>query len=498
MSKVANGVLGDNARSYLRLNDANHFDTSQILQSKVNVAREGEEPQYEALGAIQDEGERKEGYMALEVMANTIYSMLNGTAKAGGSIKQVLSNSLNTGTFSTVVQPTVEVFMLDYIRPRLVVSNFLATTIPVGPNTSKNMIAMLRQFGLVKIEEVARDGDLPIVSPQLSEYTEQIAQATRRYGVKLEIENDLMEGDQFGVLGFLMTAIADGFRFRKELEVLKVINSTGEVLYDNMNPSNGVFGVHTAGRALDGSYNGTVTMEDFTRCFGYAMMRGTNPETILLHPFAVFNMIGDSDLRNIVAAVDANGVPPMPQDSVNWGHPFGEDFGLLLRHVGTADVTNPGNSPVPQFGNLGYGPLGVPGLDPYTNNQSSLNQYFTGRANIPGMNITIVTSPQVPIKSVSIGGQYKLVTNIYIIGDRKPVAILQEANPGILEWEDIEKEMSFMGFREKYAVVPLYQGRGIYTIKGAVIDKNYPIPERSWDVAGTVATAEPDSTAQVT
>lgn len=462
------GILGKAANKWISLTNNSAFDIEKIYNTQ--VPDPNNEGSLKKVGAF--EGEEKSQVMyAMEAAANNVYRMLNGSKRENVKIKDFVKNSLTTGTFTSVFTPTVEVFMTEYIRPRLIVSNLLATTIPIGPSMNRGLLALIRSFGLIKVQEVGKDQKLPTVTPNLSEYTDQMAISTKRYGVKLEIENELQQSDQWGILGFLFTQIADGFRFRKELEVIKVLNGTGEVMYDNITPTNGTFGVHTGGRAIDGSFNGTVTMEDIQRIIGYAAMRGNDIRYMLVHPFVIWNMIGDSDLRNIVAS----SIPASPTGNAadaGWDHPFGDQFGYLLRHVGGAKLES-GNPQIGQWGNIGLGPLGTIGPDPFTNNKEFQSQYLTGRANIPGANVTLITSPQVPITSINTGGSNKIQTNMYFIADRSPVAIMQEANPATLEWEDIEMETSYIGFREKYTVLPLYQGRGVYTVKGAVVDKNY-------------------------
>jgi len=472
------GILGKYSRDWIRIQNNVAFDRNSILNARVPS---GEKDSDEMVKVGSFDGEQRAEVMnGLEAVSNTVYRMLNGTIKPNVKIGGFVKNALNTGTFTSVFTPTVEIFLMDYIRPRLIVSNLLATTIPVGPAINRGLMALIRAFGLIKIQEVGKDQHLPIVSPNLGEYTEQMALSTKRFGVKMEIENELKNSDQWGILGYLMTQIGDGFRYRKETEVLKVLNGTGEVMYDNLSPATGTFGVHTGGRDINGAFNGTVTLEDIQRVIGYAAMRGNNIQYMLVHPFVVWNMIGDSELRNMVLGSTPLTSTPGNASQPGWDHPFGSDMGYAMRGFGGTETSFTGLSggvtnPLAQFGGLGMGPLGLLGVDPHSQNISMLNQYMQANTNIPGANVTLLTSPQVPIKSVSVGGRNLIQTNMYLISDRKPVAILQESNPSTLEWEDIEMETSFMGFREKYTVIPLYQGRGVYTIKGAVIDKNYQL-----------------------
>lgn len=425
----------------------------------------------------------------IEASANGLLRALNGETRPDYKIHELARNVLNEGTFGSIFSTAIEVFMMNYIRPQLIVSNYLARTIPVGPTLNRTMIAMVRGFGMAKISEVPRYGTYPTLQPSLNDYANQISFDTRKFGVKLEIDKDLANSDEWGVLGFLMTGIADAFRYRKEEEVIRMINSMGKVLYDNSTPTNGVFGVTTSGRGITGAHNGTVSLSDLTRCMQYASMRGMDIGFMLIHPFVVFEMFGDSELRNILGTATMAGRVPTDALQYGFGQPLGEDYAIRMRTYGADNVSGtPGN--IPQWGDtVGAGALN--GIDPYSTGISTTQAYMAMRANLPGSNITVLVTPQVPIRRAAVGGISKFITNIYLVARQQPVGVLQESNPGVLEWEDVEKEVSMMAFREKYAVIPLHQGRGVFVLKNVVIDRNYGDPIRQYTVA---ANAEPGAT----
>lgn len=407
----------------------------------------------------------------LEKSANGVYRALNGESRPDYKIRDFARNVLNEGTFGSVFSTAIEVFMMNYIRPQLIVSNYLARTIPVGPTLNRSMIAMVRGFGMVKISEVPRYGTYPTLQPSLNDYANQMAFDTRKFGVKLEIDKDLANSDEWGVLGFLMTGIADAFRYRKEEEVIRMVNSMGKVLYDNSNPAAGVFGVTTSGRGINGTHNGTVTLEDITRAMGYASMRGMDIGYMLIHPFTVFEMFGDSELRNILGTATMAGRMPAAPFNSGWDHPMGEDYAIRMRAYG-ADGVGGTTGTVWNWGEV-VGAGAVTGVDPYSAGLNTTQAYGAMRANIPGANVTVLVTPQVPIKKVTVQSREKFVTNIYLIATQKPVAILQEEQVGSIEWQDVEKEVSYMAFREKYAVIPMHQGRGVFILKNVVVDRNY-------------------------
>lgn len=478
------GIL-DRSKNWLKLEECTAFD--EINWDKVQVQMEDEKGGSTSAYFSTLSDEHKDEYRKeFEIEANALYRMLNGEVRSTKKVGEAIKNAINSGTFGTVFSTTMEVYILDYLRPQLIVSNLLANTIPVGPNINKSLIAVIRSFGQVKVSEVPRSGSLPIVAPMFAETADQIAYDIKKYGCKLEVEKEFANSDQWGMFGFLLTSIADAFRYRKELEVIKVINTTGQVMYDNASPSAGTFKVTTAGRAIDGTFNGTVALEDFIRTFAYMQQRGMQPQYILVHPFVLFNMYGDSELRAILGMSQVIGDFPMNAVQPGWDHPFGEDMAYRLRGMGGDNVASPTGN-VPKFGEIGKGPLGIPGIDPHAQSLAAINMNAIMRANIPGYNVTVIASPLVPIKQLASGQPVsgnvsKFATNIYVVADKKPVAILQKTNPAPLEWEDFEREMNMLGFREEYCTMPIYQGRSVYIMKNVVIDKNYALPQRVYQM----------------
>ncbi|OYT15271.1 MAG: hypothetical protein B7C24_13895 [Bacteroidetes bacterium 4572_77] len=467
-------------KNWFVLEEASSFNVDELEKIQVHIS-ETETKSFAEL----NHDEKTQARQMLEFEANSVLRMLNGEVKSNEKISSFIKNSLNEGTFGTVFSTAVEVFILDYIRPQLIVSNALATTIPVGSKINKSLIALIRSFGSVKIGEVPKTGTLPILNPNLAEYAEQIGFDIKKYGVKIELENDMLESDEWGIFGYLLTQIADAFKQRKEYEVLKIVNQSGEVILDNgAGMPNSSLGMGTTGMDVSGGANGTVTLDDFVKVFGYMSIRGHIPTTILVNPFLLYNMYGDSELKSIIGLSQEYGIPAGNAMEPGWNNPIGEDWGVRMRTFGPDNATPmaPGGVPVtvPGFGMAGEPGLGI---DPYAQTLSGLNMQKTFRANIPGQNITIVSSPLVPYRVVDlpyIGAgtptRPKFVTNIYVIGQTKPVGILQEQAPAPLKWTDVEKEINFMGFREKYAAVPMFQGRGVYTMKNIVVDRNYARP----------------------
>lgn len=451
-------------------------DTSVPLAKELNSMKIKTGEGYTDFVSLSDE-QKRQVINNLEASANGVLKALNGERRPGISIRDFARNVINDGTFGSVFSTAVEVFMMDYIRPRLVVSNYLARTIPVGPSFNQSMIAMVKSFGMVKVSEVSRNGSYATVQPSLNDYTSQISFGSKKYGVKLEIDQDFGKSDQWGLLGFTMTSIADGFAYRKEEEVIKIINSTGKVMYDNSNPPGGVFGVTTSGRGINGAHNGTVTIEDITRVMAYASMRGMDIGYMLIHPFAVWEMFGDSQLRSILGTATMAGRVPAPFNN-GWVNPLGEEYAIRVRTYGSDGVGNaPGN--IANWGEIvGNGPYR--GIDPYSVGLSTTHAYGVMNATLPaGATLTVIVTPQVPIRRVTISGIDKFATNIYLISRYQPVAILQEEPLGTIEWKDVEKEISYIAMREKYSVIPLHQGRGTYVLKNVIIDRNYPDPVRT-------------------
>jgi ABC-type lipoprotein release transport system permease subunit len=72
---------------------------------------------------------------------------------------------------------------------------------------------------------------------------------------------------------------------------------------------------------------------------------------------------------------------PMNAVQPGWDHPFGEDMAYRLRGMGGDNVASPTGN-VPKFGEIGKGPLGIPGIDPHAQSLAAINMNAIMRANI--------------------------------------------------------------------------------------------------------------------
>jgi len=422
----------------------------------------------------------------IDSFTTEIYNSLKYSVSSFGhgtrSFKDAVKYSIDTKTFGSTFSPAIELFIADYIRPQAILSKYLAVDIPVRGGLSQSVLATIQAMGgPTRLKEVGKGEPLPTFTPSMSRNTETMMLDIKRYGIKVPIEKELLDNDELGIIAMMFSVIGDSFLRRKEYEVLKTVNLTGKTLYDNATPSAGAFGVTTEGRDIANVLNGTLTYSDIVRSMSYASARGINIQYMLIHPFTLWQMTGDSDLQRILKGsklIGANGI-----NNAGWSHPFGE-LGPQWRFYGGDGA---GTFPPSKLNGIGeIGTAALLGVDPSQETLFTGNSYGAYNANIEGIgSIVVLVSPEVPIKEVNVGGHTKVASNIYLVGDKKPAGILMKQPVTMLEWQDIEQETSYTGFVEKYTTLPLYQGRQVFALRNIVLDKNYKYEGR-FNIAGPV------------
>jgi hypothetical protein len=275
-------------------------------------------------------------------------------------------------------------------------------------------------------------------------------------------------------LGFLLTQIADGFVLHKEQICMNVLNRMGVTIFNNKNKTLGLEGKITSGRDIDGSFNGTISLNDLMTIHTYGATRGFNYDTLLMHPFAWQMFVTNPELREIVISGSSVSSAINNSNALRGGQapgfegPFGEMWGLKMSGLGGANNTqqyySPNNAVDPYYGKLGISPASNT-LTPYgaTFNVQP-TQYWPG-------GLRVIVTPHVPWKQDTTSKKY--ITNLYFVDSQRTGVILQGEGPTTDEWEDIEREIKYIKFKNRFGVATVYQGRGVAVARNIVIDRSY-------------------------
>jgi hypothetical protein len=381
------------------------------------------------------------------------------TPKIGDELKDFLSQR----DFPMIMGPAIEVVMRQYSRVPTPVSDSIFPTIPYDGMARKINI---KSIGVIEPEEVGDGEPYPEVGSSIMDRAWMMELGIKKYGLKVGYEQELINSDNWGLLGLIYGQIYDGFKINRERRCIRVLNNMGTTIINNKTVSAGIEQRHTTGRGIDGSFNGALGLDDVTAGFTYGYMRGYNYSIMLIHPFAWRMFISNPELSEVFAKSAA----PMPMGSGAPGFdgPFGEAFGYKLSHLGGQNPTGgqyaANGSVDPILGKLGIG-MGTNTLTPY---YSSFNLSPNGL--FPG-SMRVILTPHVPFVQDTTTKKY--ITNVYMIDPTKTGIILGDRGPVTDEWSDKEREITYTKFRMRDAISMTHQGRGVAVFRNIVIDRSY-------------------------
>src|SRR6185436_6762332 len=275
---------------------------------------------------------------------NTFVDLLEGRKPIGmkvPTIKDAFRDYLSAKDFPFTFGPAIEVMMRNYIMPQILVSREVFTSVPY---TGQRDQVNIRSFGPINIKEIGRNEPYPEVGPSVVDKAFRMALDITKYGAKLAIEDELYESDNWGILGFLMRQVMDGFVLHEEAMAMNLLNKMGTTIFNNAIPSAGIEQKITSGRGIDGNFNGSITLNDMMSAWAYGNTRGMNYSVLLMHPFAWQMWAVDPELREIMVVGNQvtsalNSARMGGKMAQGFESPFGEMFGYRMSGLGGQNAT---------------------------------------------------------------------------------------------------------------------------------------------------------------
>lgn len=269
-------------------------------------------------------------------------------------------------------------------------------------------------------------------------------------GVAIKVTEEMIRYSQFDVIGMHLRAAGRALARHKEVKIFNMIKALGVCVFDNANPTRSLKGV-TTGRSLDGSPNGSVTMDDIFDCFAQVMTQGFMPDTLLMHPLTWVMFVKDPTLRAF-AMMNGGGT-----FFANWTGQVNQQYAANASQGGLGigagqNIAEGGNA-----AGLAASPLTA--YNPQMNSGPVIPGYL-------GMSFRIIVSPLVPFDP------RRKLTDIFMFDSRELGALIVDEEVTTEEFVDPKVELRKIKLRERYAVAVLNEGQGIATIKNVRVVPN--------------------------
>ncbi len=268
-----------------------------------------------------------------------------------------------------------------------------------------------------------------------------------KVGLAVKFSEEMLARSQFDVMGMHLRAAGRALARHKEEKIFNYIRASGVTVFDNLIPTQSLFGV-THGRNLRGQPNGSVVVDDIFDCWGQIVTQGYTPNTLLMHPLTWVMWVKDPVLRAF-AMQNGGGV-----FFASWtGNPAGK------APWGQGQNITPGQTPDGTTAPHSSTATSTPSYPQNINSAPVLPSY----ANVP---LAIIVSPFVWFDA------RRRLTDIYMF-DRNELGILwveEDVNSG--EWTDPARDLLKVKMREKYAISILAEGLSTGVMRNVFVRPN--------------------------
>ena len=351
-----------------------------------------------------------------------------------------LCDALSTPDASILIPKVISNVVKEAIEPLLVGTSLLQ---PIRFSAGQQIT--FPAAGAFTAEDIPEGGEYP---ERKLEVAGTVTAFIGKSGVKVRITDEMLRYSQYDVMSMHIRAAGRALARHKETKIFNMINNEGVTVFDN-----NVANKQTSGRDSAGAGNGTITLDDLLVMYSKIVQRGFVPNTLLMSPLGWLVFARDPILR---AFGFANGGPI---------------FSPLQGKPGLASQWYQGGN------NVG----------PVATAQNTSTTY----ANVPNLfpaPLRIVVSPFVSYTASS--GSTAAFTDIIMADSNELGIIVIDEEVTTEEWDDPNRDIRSIKFRERYGLGILNEGLAIAVAKNVNIVRAYDFEDAlSWQAGSGALTS---------
>lgn len=363
-----------------------------------------------------------------DMMERMVRNINGDFSKGRTSIRETLTS---TDTV-TLIPRVIEGQLREAAEPEYLATKFMNVINVEGGNNSTVYVVPI--VGEVTASEVAEDGRYNEDTVEFGTLENaQMEVRVKKIGLKIRITEEAISDSSWDILGINIRKMGTAMARYKEEWCFNSFSTHGTVVFDNdlrtQMPTAG-----TTGRAEDGSYNDTMTIEDFLDLVLAMMANDMTPTDIIMHPLAWVVFARNSMIGN--------------------GLSYGA-FGAQQVHPWGATQGTPGFA----------------GLQADEGPQKLIVSPDQVQGRLP-MGLSVSFSPFVHFdKTAKKFDMYCL--------DRSSVGVIVQKEALTTDnWSDPERDTRMLKCKERYGVGILNNGRGITVARNIAVAPTYPVPPR--------------------
>lgn len=329
----------------------------------------------------------------------------------------------------------------------------------------------------LRAEEVGAGSDLPIYNIDMGGAA-TFGTTISRHGLAVQVDPKFIHDSQYPWISLWLQLAGNALARHKEEYIFSMITALGTVVFDNATgprTTGATSGVPikgtTTGRNLNGTFNGSMTMDDIFDMYATVLLQGFIPDTILVHPMAWLMWIKDPVMREF--AIQAGG---------------GAFFGQF-----TGNAAAQSNA-FYNFNGLG---VGTGQVGTYTAGSLTGGQ----QASATGGGYNVQTSG--PVLPAYLGLPFRILvspfmnfnpgantTDILMFNSANLGAMIVAEDPHVNDWTDNRYNLTRMQIEEQYGFGILNDGQAIAVARNVSISSNeFALPARAiYDIGNTSST----------
>jgi hypothetical protein len=325
----------------------------------------------------------------------------------------------------------------------------IGTSLLQRMNYSYGQTITFPAVGALVAADIAEGQEYP--EQQLSQGGATVTASIGKSGLAVKITEEMMRYSQFDLIGMHLRAAGFALARHKEVKIFNMIRRLGVKVFDNVTPLQSVKGV-TTGRSMDGSANGSVTMDDIFDTFAQIMTQGFMPDTLIMHPLMWVAFVKDPVLRAF-ALMSGGGT-----FFANWTGNVNQQYAANASQGGVG--IGAGQNVIAPGDRAGVAtPSSLSEFSQVMNSAPQLPSYL-------GMSFKIIVSPFVPLDPKS------RLSDIYMCDSRQLGVLIVDEEVTTEEFNDPRVDIKKVKLRERYGLQVLNEGQAIGVIKNVRIIPN--------------------------
>ncbi len=353
-------------------------------------------------------------------------------------------DALSTPDASILIGRVVSNVVKEAIEPLLVGASLLHTI-----RFSAGQQITFPAAGAFTAEDIPEGGEYP---ERKLEVAGTVTAFIGKSGVKVRITDEMLRYSQYDVMNMHIRAAGRALARHKETKIFNMINTQGTTTFDN-----NVANKQTSGRDSAGTGNGTITLDDLLVMYAKIVEQGFIPNALLMSPLGWLIFARDPILR---AFGFANGGPIF--------QPMQGKPGLARSWYS---------------GGINTGP---------TAQAQNAATTFTNVPNLFPAPLRIIVSPFCSFTAAT--SSLAAYTDIIMCDTNELGILVVDEDVTNEEWDDPNRDIRSIKFRERYGLGILNEGKAIAVAKNINVKRAYDLDDMlTWQAgSGALTTINQD------